>query len=69
MDLSISALHLVAVILAKPQQLGPSWMTVAVSVVCLFAVLTALRGERGPSSDRLDSRSSSRVRQRHNGNV
>ena len=63
MHSSIYALDLIAVIVTRPQQFGPSWMTIAVSAVCLFAVLIALRGEgRGGHAE---SRWSSRARQRY----
>jgi hypothetical protein len=46
-DISINALSLFAVVITKPQQLGPSWMTIAVSLVCLLAVVIAIRGDGG----------------------
>jgi hypothetical protein len=45
LDIPINALTLFAVVIARPQQFGPSWMTIAVSLVCLFAVVIAIRGD------------------------
>jgi hypothetical protein len=58
LDIPINALTLFAVIITKPQQFGPSWMTIAVSLVCLFAVVIAIRGDgrSGPSDARWASR-------------
>ena len=57
LDISINTLTLFAVVIAKPQQFGPSWMTIAVSLVCLFAVVIAIRGDgRGDTAGRLSQR-------------
>ena len=57
LDIPINALSLFAVIIAKPQQFGPSWMTIAVSLVCLFAVVIAVCGDgRGDAPGSLRQR-------------